>query len=219
MSVKDDLYIYPIDREAADRLVSAYHYSGRPYTKSQLHLGAYWQGDLEGVMSFGPPIDRRKVLHFVEGTEWHQMCELNRMAFSPDLPKNSESRALAVAARLFREYAPWIRWILSFADGAQCGDGAIYRAAGWTLTGIKETSSLYRTPNGDVVSDVGMRTSDALREELGVDGTTHRAFVDAGLEPLDGYQYRYIKLLDPDAELAVDPIDYEDMPAADSGAA
>lgn len=218
MSMKDDLCIYPISRQAADELVCEYHYSGRPYTKSQLHLGVFWDGDLEGCLQFGPPIDRRKVLHLVKGTEWHEMCELNRMAFSDRLPRNSESRSLAVCARLFKKHAPWIKWILSFADGAQCGDGTIYRAAGWKLTGIKETDSLYRTPDGRVISNVGLRTSEALRDELSVDGTTHTAFVDAGLDPLGGYQYRYIKPLRDDLEFTCETIDYSDLPEASSGA-
>lgn len=170
-------------------------------------------------MSFGPPIDRRNVLHLVEGTEWHEMCELNRMAFRDRLPRNSESRSLAVAAKLFKEHAPWVKWILSFADGTQCGDGTIYRAAGWTLTGIKENSSLYRSPGGEVVSDVGLRTSESKRRELGVEGTTHTAFVEAGLRQLQGHQYRYIKALKPGLDFACPVLDYDDLPEADSGTA
>lgn len=193
MSLKEKLKVSPIPRHRADELCRSYHYSGKPYVKSQVHLGVYWDGELEGAMCFGCPIDRRKVLPLVEGTGWEEMCELNRMAFSDNLPRNSESRALSVAFRLFRKYAPQVKWILSYADGAQSGSGAIYRATGWILTQIKENSSLYRRKDGSVVSDIGIRTSATLREEIGGGGV--EAFRDAGLQRIVGRQYRYIKPL------------------------
>jgi len=97
-------------------------------------------------MQFGPPLDKRKMLPLVEGTEWHQMIELNRMAFSDALPRNSESRALGVAMRLLREHAPQVKWVLTFADGTQCGDGTIYWAAGFLLTAIKPNDQLWVAP-------------------------------------------------------------------------
>lgn len=212
MSLKQNLRIEPISRQKANDLCRRHHYSGKPYPKSQVHLGAFWKGDLEGVMCFGCPIDRRKVLGLVEGTEWHEMCELNRMAFSPRLPRNSESRSLAIAFRLFRKHAPQIKWILSYADGAQSGSGAIYRATGWTLTQVKQNSALYRTPDGRVVSDVGIRTGGDLQEEIsdriGRPARSHHDFVEAGLERIEGCQYRYIKLLDDGLTLSCDRLPY-----------
>ena len=49
------------------------------------------------------------------------------MAFSDRLPRNSESRALAIAFKMIRKHYPHIEWVISFADGTQCGDGTIYR--------------------------------------------------------------------------------------------
>ena len=95
-------------------------------------------------MSFGSPIDKSKVLPLVKDTKWSDMLELNRMAFSDVLPKNSESRALGVAFRLIKKHYPNIEWILSFSDGTQCGDGAIYRASGFYLTSIKKNTELYK---------------------------------------------------------------------------
>ena len=141
-----DIIIKPISAKAANALVKRVHYSGKVVNNSILHFGAFLNGKLEGAMSFGSPMDKRKVLPLVEGTEWNNMLELNRMAFSDRLPRNSESRAMAVAFRLIKKHYPHIEWIISFADGSQCGDGAIYRASGFVLTQIKENSQIRVNP-------------------------------------------------------------------------
>jgi hypothetical protein len=135
MSAKE-IQVKPIKRKAAEELVKLFHYSGTCAGNSQLHLGVFYRGKLEGVMQYGPPIDKRKVIPLVEGTGWNEFLELNRMAFSDALPRNSESRALAVSFKLIKKHYPHIKWILSFSDATQCGDGTIYRAAGFALTAI-----------------------------------------------------------------------------------
>ena len=98
-------------------------------------------------MSFGSPLDKRKVLPLVEGTSWNGMFELNRMAFSDRLPKIAKAVALAVAFRLIKN----ITHILTgfyFSGWNQCGDGTIYRASGFYLTGIKEKTS-WKAPSGE----------------------------------------------------------------------
>jgi hypothetical protein len=146
-------------------------------------------------MQFGPPWDRRKVLHLVHGATWESVIELNRMAFGEALPRNSESRALGIAFRMFRQRAPQVKWCLSFADGTQCGDGTIYRAAGFELTGIKVNSGIVVRPDGTIGSSV---SGGKL-----IGGT-----------PLEGFQLRYIKFIDPTwrDRLAVPVIPFERIP-------
>ena len=155
-----DIIVKPITAQAANALVKRVHYSGKVVNNSTLHFGAYLNDKLEGVMSFGSPLDKRKVLPLVSGTTWTGMLELNRMAFSDRLPRNSESRCMAVAFRLIKKHYPHIEWVLSFSDGTQCGDGTIYRASGFVLTGIKQNSSLYET-NPDCVRSVSKSHSNS----------------------------------------------------------
>jgi hypothetical protein len=185
------IVVAPVDRKAADACVERWHYSGRTYTKSRLHLGVWFDGELFGAMQFGPPLQTSHLVGLVRDTKWNGFIELNRMAFSERLPRNSESRALSVAMRMMRQHAPHVEWCVSFADGTQCGDGAIYRASGFLLTGIKRNTSLWRTPKGDVVSDVGVRTSERLRRSIGTDGST-QSLRAAGCSPLAGFQLRYV---------------------------
>jgi hypothetical protein len=203
------LHVAPIDGRIAARLVRRLHYSGRVVQNSQVHFGVFWRGRLEGAMQWGPPMDRSKLLGLVAGTPWFGMLELNRMAFSERLPRNSESRALGVALRLLRRGYPQLQWVVSFADGTQCGDGTIYRASGWLLTKVGKNKTIYQTPDGkDTVNQVTVATcGGATRERLaqwcpafaeGRDPSTAELRA-AGFRTLEGYQLRYLYFLDPAA--------------------
>lgn len=146
MTTAKDIVLRPIAANEANDLVRRVHYSGKVVQNSQIHIGVFLHGKLEGAMQFGPSLDKRKIQGLVSGTQWHEFIELNRMAFSEALPRNSESRAIAIAMRLLRKHAPQLKWVISFADGTQCGDGAIYRASGFVLTAIKENQQLYTLP-------------------------------------------------------------------------
>ena len=160
MGSAKDILLRPIDRKDADAIVKRVHYSGKVVQNSQFHIGVFYAGKLEGAMQFGPSLDKRKIQPLVSGTLWNEFIELNRMAFSEALPRNSESRALGIAMRMLRKHAPHLQWVISFADGAQCGDGTIYRAAGFVLTGIKENTSIWEAPSGEQFSDHAMRNVD-----------------------------------------------------------
>lgn len=189
------IHVAPISSADAKKIVLAYHYSGKTVPNSQLHLGVFYAGKLEGVMSFGASMDKRRTVGLVAGTGFHDFLELNRLAFSDRLPRNSESRALSVAFRLIRKRYPNIEWIISFADGCQCGDGAIYRATGFVLTGIKRNTSLLRMPDGDVVAK---KTLDNKPSRNGRFASS--VAIENGARPLRGFQLRYIYFLNPAAK-------------------
>jgi hypothetical protein len=141
-----DIVLKPISAQEGNAVVKAHHYSGKVVTNSQIHIGVYYNGKLEGAMQFGPSLDKRKIQPLVKDTGWNEFIELNRMAFSDALPRNSESRALAIAMKLLRKHAPHLKWVVSFADGTQCGDGTIYRASGFLLTGLKRNTTVWLGP-------------------------------------------------------------------------
>ncbi len=187
------IIVKPIASADARRIVASIHYSRTCVQNSQLHLGVFLDGRCGGAMQFGPPMDRRKLLGLVEGTQWNEMIELNRMAFADWLPRNSESRALGYALRWMRKQYPWIKWVVSFADAAQCGDGTIYRASGFVLTGITSRREHLRLPSGRVVHRLSCNTSAAHRGRArgGMPGVAKLA-AQLGAERLDGFQIRYI---------------------------
>lgn len=152
MGSAKDIVLRPISSKEANALVKRVHYSGKVVNNSQIHIGVFYQGKLEGAMQFGPSLDKRKIQGLVSGTLWNEFIELNRMAFSDDLPRNSESRALAIAFKLLRKHAPQLKWVISFADATQCGDGTIYRASGFVLTGIKKNDQIWVMPSGEITT-------------------------------------------------------------------
>jgi len=207
MTTAKDIHVAPISSKDANSVVKRIHYSGKVVQNSQLHLGVFLGGLLEGVMQFGPSLDKRKVQGLISGTSWNGFLELNRMAFSDRLPRNSESRALSVAFKLIRKNYPHIDWIISFADGSQCGDGTIYRASGFVLTGIKENDQIIEFPDG--LRESRLVLTDSLRPrrvevakrygaKIGAECSL-KPFIDIGAKKLPGYQLRYIYFLNKNA--------------------
>ena len=209
MSKAKDLVLRIIDSREAHAFVRAHHYSKKSVNNSSVHFGAYLDGKLEGVLQFGPSLDKANMLGLVRGTEWNGFLELNRMVFTEALPRNSESRAIGVALRKIKQHAPNVRWVVSYADGTQCGDGTIYRAAGFSLTLIKPNAGLARLPSGQVIHEMTLKSAPlSPRPELGgrsffdITGGKYNfsKYVEAAkAEVLRGNQLRYIYFLDPSA--------------------
>lgn len=200
MATAKDIHVAPISAKDANTIVSRVHYSGKHAVNPWLNLGIFLCGKLEGAMQFGPSLQKSNIQPIVSDTSWNGFIELNRMAFSDRLPRNSESRALSIAFRLIRKHYPHIEWVVSFADGTQCGDGTIYRASGFLLTGIKANSTMWMLPDGYVFADIGLRASSSLlRERVGYKlGEPFSKFsARVGAKKLQGFQLRYIYFINP----------------------
>lgn len=187
MGQAKNIEIKPISASDARAIIKKFHYSGKVVQNSQLHFGAFLNGRCHGAMQFGPSMDKKKMMTLVRGTKWSNFIELNRMAFGPQLPKNSESRALSVAFRLIKRKYPQIKWVVSFSDATQCGCGSIYRASGFRLVGIKQNSSLIRLPDGSVKSRMTLDEEPIKKSSW---------WKKNGATPLKGYQIKYVKFLD-----------------------
>ena len=192
-----EILVKVIPSNIAIPFVKKHHYSGKVVQNSSLHFGAFLDGKLHGVMSYGTSMDKRKVLPLVNGTLWNEMLELNRMAFDDYLPKNSESRCIAISIKLIKKNAPHIKWILSYSDGAQCGDGSIYRASGFDLTGIKENKTILEW-NGKIIADKTLNNSNY--KKIGMSAGLAKK---QGAKPIDGFQLRYIYLIDKTCKITV----------------
>ena len=223
MSSAKDIEVHPISKQAADAVVKRFHYSGKVDPRSQLHFGVFYRGSCYGAMQFGPSIDKAKTIRLVRDTPWNGFLELNRLAFGEMLPKNSESRALGYVFRLMKKKYPHLKWVVSFADATQCGDGAIYRACGFVLTQIKENRSMWRMPGGEVVCQLSLTIgrSTTLRRRYGMQPTeTFGRFAKrVGAECLPGYQLRYLKFLDDSyrSRLSVPVIPFSEIAARGVG--
>jgi hypothetical protein len=192
-----EIIVKVISSKIANEFVKQNHYSGKVVPNSTLHFGCFLDGKLHGVLSYGTSMDKRKILPLVENTLWNEMLELNRMAFDEYLPKYSESRCIAITIKLLKKNAPHIKWILSYSDATQCGDGTIYRASGFYLTGIKENKTILEW-NGKIIADKTLNNSNY--KKLGM--SAGKAKKD-GAKALDGNQLRYIYLIDKTCKITV----------------
>lgn len=211
-----NIIVKPISSADGNKIIKALHYSGKVVNNSTLHLGVFYNGRCGGAMQFGSSLDKRKVIGLVKGTLWNEFLELNRLAFADWLPRNGESRAIAYAMRFIKKTYPWMKWIISFADGTQCGDGTIYRASGFVLTAIKINSSIWESPEGLTFTDLGVRTGSKDAKKLigsfsktTVTKGSHitdsgkssmRKYKEVGCKPKAGFQLRYLYFLDPTAK-------------------
>lgn len=201
-----DVELKVIPSKIAIPFIKKHHYSGKIVNNSSLHFGAFLDGKLHGVMSYGPPLDKRKILGLVPDTGWNEMLELNRMAFDDVLPRNSESRCISLSIKLLKKHAPQIKWIVSFADGTQCGDGTIYRASNFVLTSIKENYNLVELSNGEKIHKMTLESNpNSKRPELGgksyyeITGGKYdfKKYIEVtGGKVLQGFQLRYIYFID-----------------------
>lgn len=165
MGLAKTLIVKPIKARDANRVVAAIHYSHKVVNNSQVHLGVFLNGRCGGALQFGPSLDKRKLMGLVSGTQWNEFIELNRMAFADWLPLNGESRCIGYAMRWLRKTYPHLKWVVSFADATQCGDGTIYRASGFVLTKIKRNTTIWEAPTGETFTDVGIRTVGSQAEK------------------------------------------------------
>lgn len=227
MTTAKDIRVAPVMRAAADACIKRHHYSGKVLNNSTLHFGIFLDGIMHGALQFGPSLDKRKIQPLVKDTGWNGFIELNRMACGPELPRNSESRALAIAFRLIRKQYPHIEWVISFADGTQCGDGTIYRASGFVLTGINQNTQIVEFPDGlresrIVLTDTRRprRIEVAQRYGAKIGGSASLIpFLNVGAKILPGFQLRYIYFLNPEARnrLTVPVLPFSAIDAAGAG--
>lgn len=211
-----DIIVKVIPSKAANEFVKKNHYSGKAVPTSKLHFGCFLDNRLHGVMSFGSSLDKSKTINLVKPTGWNSYLELNRMAFDNYLPKNSESRCIAIAFKLIKKNAPQIKWILSYSDGCSCGDGTIYRASGFKLTLIKENSDLFLLPNGEKLHSMTIKSSKKIMSKYG----NWKKYLDTehlGWKKLKGHQLRYIYLIDKKCEITVPIIPFSEIDKAGAG--
>lgn len=193
-----EIIVKVIPSKIANEFVKKNHYSGKVVPNSTLHFGCFLDNNLHGVMSYGCSMQKSSIIGLVQPCLWNEMLELNRMAFDDYLPKYSESRCIAISIKLLKKNAPHIKWIISYADGCQCGDGTIYRASGFQLTGIKQNTTMLLMPNGKIMADKTLNNSNYKTI-----GQSAGYWKKNGAKAIEGKQLRYIYLIDKTCKITV----------------
>lgn len=200
-----EILVKVIASKIANEFVRTHHYSGKVVPNSNLHFGCFLDDKMHGVLSYGPSIMKKYTINSVKNTGWNEFIELNRMVFDDYLPKYSESRCIAITIKLIKKNAPHIKWIVSFADGTQCGDGTIYRASGFKLVDIRENDAIRINPEtGEhlhIIQAHHLKISKEFR----------------GWESIKGKQLKYIYLIDKACEINGDIIPFDKIDEMGAG--
>jgi len=200
-----EIIVKVINSKVANEFVKKTHYSGKVVPNSTLHFGCFLDKKLHGVMQYGPSINKKGTINLVEGTGWNEFIELNRMAFDDYLPKYSESRCIAISIKLIKKNAPHIKWIISFADGTQCGDGTIYRASGFKLVGIVNNTALRMNPKTGEAMHVIQAHHLKMSSEF------------RNWKPFKGKQLKYIYLIDKKMKITKDILPFSEIDKQGAG--
>ena len=183
-----EIVLKVIPSNIANDFVKKHHYSGKVVANSVVHFGCFLDNKLGGVMSYGHSINKKGTMKLVKDTKWNGFIELNRMAFTDLLPKYSESRCIAISMKLLKKNAPHIKWVISFSDATQCGDGTIYRASGFKLTMIRKNTNIRIDP----------KTNKPIHTISTYHKGNAREFKN--YKKLEGYQLRYVYFIDKTKE-------------------
>lgn len=135
MSVKD-LILKPIPGRIASKLIVENHYSHAwPAGGGRAPFGVFCGDALRGCIVYSTGACPQTHL-LVEGTSRFQYLELTRLWLHDSLGKNAESRVIALSIRLLKRHAPWLKWLISYADPNVGHQGTIYQATNWLYTGL-----------------------------------------------------------------------------------
>ena len=138
------LAVRPIPHKAAKALLVRHYLHTMP-GGTRLAFGVFSGDRLMGAVTLGVgPFNAHRL---VSGATHGDCICLTRLWLDDGLPKNSESRVLAVILRsLGRDTS--VKFVVTYADPSAGHLGTIYQAGSWFYTGISGPSVLYDLGDG-----------------------------------------------------------------------
>ena len=144
-SALQSLTVRPIPHSAAKELLVRSHYLHTMPGGTKLAFGVFSGDRLMGAATLGVgPFNGHRL---VSGATRGDCICLTRLWLDDGLPKNSESRVLAVVLRLLARHTR-LKFIFTYADPTAGHLGTIYQAGGWLYTGVSGPSVLYDLGDG-----------------------------------------------------------------------
>jgi hypothetical protein len=182
------IIVRPIPQMVAKNIIIQNHYLHSFPGCTKLCFGAFLGNRLLGAMTIGS--GPTNVFRLVESASIDDCLTLTRLWLSPELPKNSESRIIAISIRYLKKYTK-LKFLVSYADPVQGHVGTIYQAGGWLYTGLSEA-----TPKFDVGDGVA-RHSRSFSHALGSHSLKYLSKCGLNIKVIPQLpKHRYIYLLD-----------------------
>jgi len=156
--------VRPVPLFVAKRLLVREHYLHSFPGGTKLAFGVFVGHRLLGTLTLGAGPANAYAL--VDGAIPGNCLALTRLWLSHDLPKNSESRFIAVVLRYLKKHTS-LKFLVSYADPAQGHVGTIYQATGWAYSGLSQATPLYD------IGDGRARHSRSLSHAFGTHGLAY----------------------------------------------
>ena len=128
------LELREVNNEVAARCYRKWHYLKNTGFLAHYNFGVYTDNNLWGCISFGFPNATELDGYFNRYTQ-NGWFEIKRLALSDSLPKNSESRVIAIGIKLLKRLEK-VKGIITYADSKVGHVGTIYKATGFIYKGL-----------------------------------------------------------------------------------
>lgn len=129
------LKIMKINKLTAKNCYRKWHYLKDQDFISIYNFGAYFNNQIVGAISFGPPSALETIKGIFKETNQSNYFEIKRLAMDDACPKNSESRFIAISCKLLRKSTK-AKAIITYADSSVNHTGIIYKASGFKYLGL-----------------------------------------------------------------------------------
>ena len=139
------IQVRPVSVKIAKGILVGNHYLHSMPGGTQMTFGVFLEQRLLGALALGVgPFNAHRL---VSGATHGDCICLTRLWLDDGLPKNSESRVLAVVLRSMARHTS-VKFVVSYSEPAAGHVGTIYQAGGWLYTGMSGPSVLYDLGDG-----------------------------------------------------------------------
>ena len=187
-SALQQLRVKPAPFRIAKALLVENHYLHSMPGGTRLAFGVFVERHLLGALTLG--CGPANAYRLVDAATADDCVTLTRLWLSDELPPNSESRVIGVVLRSLRRHTA-IKFLLSYADPTQGHVGTIYKASGWTYTGLSASMPLYSLGGGKP------RHSRSLSHAFGTHSTEYFKANGVPIKAVpQSSKHRYVYFLD-----------------------
>lgn len=146
------LRVINIARDVAKKLVLDNHYMKTFPAGAKVYFGILHDGfpGIQGVAVFGySSSTKSKVNLFENKIGEHEIIEMQRLWISDSMLKNAESKSLSLMAEKFKQNAPQIKIIFTFAGGCKDDCGIVYQSSGFMYLFSEKCDDFYLTKKSE----------------------------------------------------------------------
>ncbi len=185
--MSDSIKIIEAPNKMVDKLVEKYHYSHKA-TKNRFKSFIINNG--LGFMQLGygiRPHIKHNISKFITSDNY---CEFDRMWLCDELPKNSESKCIGMLMTYLKIKYPYIKFVITYADGSVGNFGTIYKASNAIFID-KIPVDFYLLPSGERIHPVSMWHRHKTRAWNKINK------IYSGIKHIKNteFQYRYLYIL------------------------